>query len=48
MTNLNEESYDDIKEKRIEKNASDGWIGITDKYWMTALIPPKDDENQHF
>ena len=40
---LNEESYDDIEEKKIEKNASDGWIGITDKYWMTALIPPKDE-----
>ena len=40
---LNEESYDDIEEKKIEKNANDGWIGITDKYWMTALIPPKDD-----
>ncbi len=40
---LNEESYDDIEEKKIEKNANDGWIGITDKYWMTALIPPKDE-----
>ena len=36
---LNEESYDDIEEKKIEKNANDGWIGITDKYWMTAFVP---------
>ncbi len=33
--------YDDIQEeKRISKpRAEKGWVGITDKYWATALIP---------
>ena len=36
---LKEDDYDDIEEKKIVREASKGWIGITDKYWMTALIP---------
>ena len=36
---LKEDDYDDIEEKKIVRNADKGWIGITDKYWMTALIP---------
>ena len=36
---LVEEDYDDIKEKEFSKNASSGWLGITDKYWITTLIP---------
>jgi YidC/Oxa1 family membrane protein insertase len=36
---LKEDDYDDIKEKKITREADKGWIGITDKYWMTALIP---------
>jgi len=36
---LKEDDYDDIVEKKIEREADKGWIGITDKYWMTALIP---------
>ena len=42
---LVEEDYDDIKEKEFSKNASSGWLGITDKYWITTLIP---DENREF
>ncbi len=42
---LVEEDYDDIKEKEFSKNASSGWLGITDKYWITTLIP---DENKEF
>ena len=38
---LKEDSYDDIKEKKISRNADNGWLGITDKYWMTAVVPPK-------
>ena len=40
---LKEDSYDDIKEKKISRNADNGWLGITDKYWMTAVVPPKDE-----
>ena len=36
---LKEDDYDDIEEKKVVREANNGWIGITDKYWMTALIP---------
>ncbi len=39
---LVEEDYDDIEEKKYSKNAESGWLGITDKYWLTSLIPEKD------
>ena len=35
---LKEDDYDDI-EKKIVREANEGWLGITDKYWMTALVP---------
>lgn len=40
---LKEYSYDDIKDKKSEKFAASkvDWIGITDKYWLTSLIPDK-------
>ena len=38
---LNEEDYDDIVEEKFTKNANSGWIGITDKYWITAIVPEK-------
>ncbi len=31
------------KESRTEFNAPRGWLGITDKYWLTALIPAQED-----
>ena len=37
---LQELSYDDLRDKRAETvETSGGWIGITDKYWLAALIP---------
>lgn len=41
--NLKEYSYDDIKDKKSEKFTVSkvDWIGITDKYWLTSLIPDK-------
>ena len=42
---LVEEDYDDIKEKKFSINADKGWLGITDKYWITSLIP---QENRKF
>ena len=41
---LFEEDYDDIQEKKFSKVAKKGWLGISDKYWITSLIPPKDKE----
>ena len=34
---LKEDDYDDIEENKIVREANEGWFGITDKYWMTAL-----------
>ena len=42
---LIEEDYDDIQEKKFSRNASKGWLGIGDKYWITSIIPP---ENKGF
>tara|TARA_X000001036_G_C20662694_1_gene799556 strand:- start:630 stop:2306 length:1677 start_codon:yes stop_codon:yes gene_type:complete len=38
---LKEDDYDDIEEKKIVREANEGWLGITDKYWMAALVPKK-------
>ncbi len=38
---LIEEDYDDIQEKKFSKTADKGWLGISDKYWITSLIPPQ-------
>ncbi len=38
---LNEDDYEDIKEDKIVRETSEGWLGITDKYWMTVLVPEK-------
>ena len=40
---LKEDGYDDIKEKKIVREAENGWLGITDKYWVTAIVPPKNE-----
>ena len=42
---LIEEDYDDVQEKKFSRNASKGWLGIGDKYWITSIIPP---ENKDF
>ena len=36
---LVEKDYDDIEEKKYSVNAKKGWLGITDKYWITSIIP---------
>ncbi|MEM6463191.1 MAG: membrane protein insertase YidC [Pseudomonadota bacterium] len=38
---LTEVDYDDVEDDRTIRpiEASNGWMGITDKYWATALIP---------
>ena len=41
---LKEEDYDDIEKEKLTINASRGWLGITDKYWLTALVPEKGKE----
>ena len=41
---LKEEDYDDIQKEKFTINASKGWLGITDKYWLTAIVPEKGKE----
>ena len=37
---LREVDYDDLQEgANVEQRSVGGWIGITDKYWLAALIP---------
>jgi len=47
---LKEIDYDDLQEaKTISQRSKGGWIGITDKYWLTALIPnQKSDVQSNF
>src|SRR5690606_2855618 len=39
---LQEIGYDSIKDARqvVPSKSTDGWLGITDKYWAVALVPP--------
>ncbi len=41
---LIEEDYDDIQEEKFTRTSQKGWLGITDKFWLTSLIPPKGKE----
>ncbi len=35
-------TYKDMREDgRREKTSDSGWIGITDKYWLTGFVPPQ-------
>jgi YidC/Oxa1 family membrane protein insertase len=44
---LSRETYYDLETAREVKAASPGgWLGITDKYWLTALIPPQGETMQ--
>ena len=40
-TTLKEQSYGDLRDETIEYQTEEagGWIGFTDKYWLTALVP---------
>ena len=41
---LIEEDYDDIQEQKFSKTSQKGWLGISDKFWITSLIPPSGKE----
>ena len=37
--NLKEETYSTIEKEKKTYSGKSGWFGITDKYWMSAIIP---------
>ena len=41
---LKEKDYDDIEKENFSISSSKGWLGITDKYWLTAIVPEKGKE----
>jgi YidC/Oxa1 family membrane protein insertase len=41
---LIEEDYDDIQEKKFTQIAQEGFLGISDKFWITSLVPPRGRE----
>jgi YidC/Oxa1 family membrane protein insertase len=44
---LKELTYKDVAEKKkVEQKTRGGWLGITDKYWLVALIPDQQKEVQ--
>ena len=38
---LKEKNLDDVEKEKFSINSSSGWLGITDKYWLTAIVPEK-------
>jgi len=38
---LKETDYEDIEDEKFTINSSKGWLGITDKYWLTVIVPEK-------
>ena len=41
---LDEVDYDDMRDDGIiSQQSTGGWIGITDKYWLTALVPDQEE-----
>jgi YidC/Oxa1 family membrane protein insertase len=41
---LEEIDYDDLHDANIELSSQGGWLGITDKYWLTALVPDQSSQ----
>jgi YidC/Oxa1 family membrane protein insertase len=46
---LGSEGLQEVKYKKIDEDkllsfqADEGWLGITDKYWATAIVPPRNE-----
>ncbi|HSC18407.1 MAG TPA: membrane protein insertase YidC [Rhizomicrobium sp.] len=40
---LQDPSYTDLKTEKPEEtfHSTGGWLGLTDKYWMAAIVPPQ-------
>jgi YidC/Oxa1 family membrane protein insertase len=45
---LKEVDYEDLQnDPTVSEKSPGGWIGFTDKYWLSALIPPQDETVNH-
>ena len=41
---LEEASYKDVADKGVEEfQTKSGWVGMNDRYWLVAAVPPKDE-----
>lgn len=46
---LEEYKYEKLREeKKVTLKGDGGWIGITDKYWLTALVPAQDSSYEFY
>ena len=44
---LREPNYSSLKPgEPQEYNSTGGWLGFTDKYWLTALVPPQESRSR--
>ncbi|MEM8937075.1 MAG: membrane protein insertase YidC, partial [Pseudomonadota bacterium] len=46
-TKLYERKYNTLaknKDRRVDASGVGGWVGITNKYWLAATVPPQDEE----
>lgn len=44
---LKDTKYKKVRDKkRIQENGESGWVGLTDKYWLIAAIPPQEQNMQ--
>jgi YidC/Oxa1 family membrane protein insertase len=44
---LSRQTYHDLETAReVKASSTGGWLGITDKYWLTALVPPQGESIQ--
>ena len=43
-TELVEKDYDDIQDKSFSINADAGFLGVTDKFWITTILPQKNSK----
>ncbi|WP_191060630.1 membrane protein insertase YidC [Geminicoccus harenae] len=39
---LEEPNYSDVVEEAHQYDTTGGWLGFTDKYWLTSLVPAQD------
>ena len=41
---LKEKDFEDIEKEKFTISSTKGWLGITDKYWLTAIVPEQGSE----